>query len=194
MSARTTGSVNSLYVGVDRGRHPCRWLMPQPTRTSRPSCRRFSHRSPPPLRLCVTALVHTYRIHLDWENQRSDRSSHVLPDNGAMGKGPWRRIGFVRGARACPHRHLVRDASSRRPPHADRVTETMLEPPQLKSDFALFRKALEEAHPALYRHTTKREMDAEFAKAEAKLTRPMTLLEFRNVLGLVLAAIKDLDT
>lgn len=72
-----------------------------------------------------------------------------------------------------------------------RVAETTLEPPQLKSDFALFRKALEEAHPALYRHTTKRDMDAAFANAKAKLTGPMTILRFRNVLAPVVAAIKD---
>lgn len=85
-------------------------------------------------------------------------------------------------------------ASARRatPPSPQvRLTETVLQPPQLQSDFALFRKALEEAHPALYRYTTKRDMDREFASAEAKLTRPMTLLQFRNVMAPIVAAIKD---
>ena len=72
-----------------------------------------------------------------------------------------------------------------------RLTETVLQPPQLQDDFALFRKALEEAHPALYRHRTRREMDREFARAEARLTRPMTLLQFRNVMAPIVAAIKD---
>jgi hypothetical protein len=71
------------------------------------------------------------------------------------------------------------------------VTETTLAPEQLKSDFELLRRALEEAHPALYRFTAKRELDGEFARAEAKLTRPMTILQFHNVLTPIVAAIKD---
>jgi hypothetical protein len=122
-------------------------------------------------------LVHTYRIHLDWGNQRA---------------GPWRRVGLFFQA---PTPGSVDILSVRVVPAAvpARVIETVLEPAQLKSDFALFRKALEEAHPALYRFTTKRQMDAEFARAEAKLTRPMTILQFRNVLVPVLAAIKNAD-
>jgi hypothetical protein len=67
----------------------------------------------------------------------------------------------------------------------------MLNVPQLRSDFALFRLALEEAHPALYRFTTKQAMDAEFARAEAKLTHPMTLVQFHNVLRPVVVATKS---
>ena len=118
-------------------------------------------------------LVHTYRIHLDWGSEPS---------------GPWRRIGLQFQAQEPGSIDIL---SVRVEPAQGRLTETVLQPPQLKSDFALFRKALEEAHPALYRYKTKREMDAEFARAEAKLTRPMTLLQFRNVLAPVLAAIKD---
>ena len=122
--------------------------------------------------------VRSYRILLDWGSQRT---------------GPWRRLGLLFQAR----RPVSVDILSVRvvPVVAgqpqDRIRETMLERPQLQSDFALFRRALEEAHPALYRYTTKRAMDAEFARAQAKLTRPMTILQFRNVLSPVLAAVKD---
>ncbi len=105
---------------------------------------------------------------------------------------------LIVGMPACASRAAAPSSAAATPrlqDHLDsaqgRVTETILEPPQLKSDFALFRRALEEAHPALYRYKTKFEMDAEFVRAEAKLTRPMTVLEFRNVLAPVLAAIKD---
>lgn len=128
-------------------------------------------------------LLHTYRIHLDWGSQRT---------------GPWRRVGlqFQAPVRVpAPVAASIDILSVRIVPTAiarldGRITETMLTVPQLKSDFALFRLALEEAHPALYRFTTKRAMDAEFARAEAKLTRPMTVLQFHNVLAPVLAAIK----
>jgi hypothetical protein len=123
-------------------------------------------------------LVRTYRFHLDWGSQRT---------------GPWRRVGLFFQAPAPGSIEIlsvrVVPAAAGQAPH--RVTETMLEPSQMKSDFGLLRKALEEAHPALYRYTTKRQLDAVFEKAEARLTRPMTVLQFRNVLVPVLAAIKD---
>jgi hypothetical protein len=127
-------------------------------------------------------LVHTYRIFLDWGNERT---------------GPWRRVGLqfqVPVRVPAPVSASIDILSVRVVPAIagqDRVTETILEPSQLKSDFRLFRRALEEAHPALYRFTTKRAIDAEFARADATLTRPMTVLEFHNVLAPVLAAIKD---
>lgn len=122
-------------------------------------------------------VVRTYRIHLDWRSQRT---------------GSWRRVGLVFRA---PQPGSIDILSVRVVPAAvgqpqHRIAETTLEPAQLKSDFALFRNALEEAHPGLYRWTTKGEMDTEFARAKAKLTRPMTILQFRNVLMPVVAAIR----
>ena len=123
-------------------------------------------------------LAHTYRIHLDW---------------GSQPTGLLRRVGLHFLA---PKPDSIDILSVRIVPAAAgrapvRVTETVLEPPQLKSDFALFRRALEEAHPALYRFTPQPRMNAEFARAEARLARPMTVLQFRNVLASVIAAIKD---
>ena len=121
-------------------------------------------------------LVHTYRIHIDW---------------GSQPTGPWRRVGLQFQAPVrlpAPVAASIDVLSVRIVPTTiarpqGRIIETILTVPQLRSDFALVRLALEEAHPALYRFTTKRAMDAEFARAEAKLTRPMTLLEFANVLA-----------
>ena len=165
--ARTKGSVNNMSIGLN----PREGVVPAGTMQAT-----FQSRGgvTPIVR---DGLVHTYRIHLDWGSQRT---------------GPWRRVGlhfqaFKPGSIDILSVRVVPAAAEQ---SQGRVTETTLKPPQLKSDFALFRKALEEAHPALYRYTTKREMDAEFARAEAKLKRPMTLLQFRNVLERVVAAIK----
>jgi hypothetical protein len=62
-----------------------------------------------------------------------------------------------------------------------------LNPPQLQEDFSLFRKTLEAAHTGLYRYTSKAEMDARFDAAAKQLSRPMTALEFRLVIGPVLS-------
>jgi len=119
-------------------------------------------------------LVHTYRIHLDWGSQRT---------------GAWRRLGLFFQATTLPG--SIDILSVRVVPGTGSSHRDDARTAAVKSDFALFRKALEEAHPALYRYTTKRDMEAEFAKAEAKLTRPMTILQFRKVLAPVLAAIRD---
>ncbi len=166
--ARTTGSVNNMSIGLN----PREGVLPAGATQAT-----FQARGgvTPIVR---DGLVHTYRIHLDW---------------GSQPIGPWRRVGLqfyapTPGSIDILSVRVVPAAAER---EQARVTETTLEPPQLKSDFALFRKALEEAHPALYRYTTKRALDAEFARAESKLTRPMTTLQFRNVLAPVLAAFKD---
>ena len=44
----------------------------------------------------------------------------------------------------------------------------------LKDDFKLFRTALEEAHPGLYRYTSKDEMDLFFNSVEQNLDRPLS--------------------
>jgi hypothetical protein len=65
------------------------------------------------------------------------------------------------------------------------------QPSDLKSDFALVRSALEEAHPDLYRYTGKVEMDRAWDRAAAGLDHPMTALEFYRYASPVLALIKD---
>lgn len=162
--ARTTSSVNNMSIGLN----PREDILP--AGATQPATFQARGGVTPIVR---DGLVHTYRIHLDWGGQRT---------------GPWRRVGLWFQA---PQPGSVDILSVRViPATGKQFTETILEPPQLKSDFALFRKALEEAHAGLYRWTTKREMDAKFARADAKLTRPMTILQFHNVLQLVLAAIK----
>jgi len=165
--ARTTAAVSSMAIGLD-----------PPAGATQGTFRARGGVTP----IVRDGLVHTYRIFLDWGNQPT---------------GPWRRVGlhFQVPVRVPAPVFAGIDILSVRVVPAtagqDRVTETMLEPSQVQSDFALFRRALEEAHPALYRYTTKRALDAEFARAEAKLSRRMTVLEFHNVLAPVLAVIKD---
>jgi Peptidase family S41 len=181
--ARTTGSVSYMRIGLNppEGVLPPGAKQPSPFGVFAATFQATGGFTP----VVRDGLVHTYRIHLDWKGD---------PLLAGQRTGPWRRLGLFFRASTTPG---TIDIISVRvvPVGAEsaqvRVTETTLEPPQLKSDFALFRTALEEAHPTLYRYKTKREMDAEFARAEAKLTRRMTILKFRNVLAPVLAAIKD---
>jgi hypothetical protein len=169
--ARTTGSVNNMSIGLNP------WEGVPPAGATQATFQLRGGVTP----IVRDGLVHTYRIHLDWGSQLTS---------------PWRRVGLQFQAFGFVRPATIDVLSVRVVPAAaeaaqGRVTETTLEPPQLKSDFALFRQALEEAHPSLYRYTTKRELDAQFARAEAKLTRPMTILQFRNVLAPVRAVIKD---
>jgi C-terminal processing protease CtpA/Prc len=60
----------------------------------------------------------------------------------------------------------------------------------IRSDFDLLQHALEEAHPGLYRFSTKAEMDRMFAAERAKLERPMTRLQFREVVAETLASMR----
>jgi hypothetical protein len=55
-------------------------------------------------------------------------------------------------------------------------------PGQLKEDFILFRQAMQEAHPGLYRYNTKEHVDSLFAKTESLLDNEMTQQEFYRVL------------
>ena len=61
---------------------------------------------------------------------------------------------------------------------------------QMQADFDLMRHALEEAHPGLYRYSTKTEMDRGFDAQRAKLSRPMTRSQFEVVVGQTLASIR----
>jgi hypothetical protein len=164
--ARTTTAVGSMAIGLDAGESV------PPAAASQMTFRTMGGVKP----IVRDGLVHTYRIHIDW---------------GSQPTGPWRRFGLQFQAHVripAPVAASIDILSVRVVPTAiarpqGRITETMLTVPQLKSDFALFRLALEEAHPALYRFRTKQAMDAAFDGAEARLTRPMTLLEFHNVLA-----------
>ena len=51
-------------------------------------------------------------------------------------------------------------------------------PNQLKQDFNVFRTALVEAHPGLYRYQAQKEVQAQFAAVEKQLNRGMTEEEF----------------
>src|SRR5215470_16185715 len=65
-----------------------------------------------------------------------------------------------------------------------------LQPAEAQADFDLMRKALEEAHGGLYRFSTKAEMDKAFEAQRAKLSRPVTKLEFLAALAETLANIR----
>lgn len=60
---------------------------------------------------------------------------------------------------------------------------------QLRADFRLFRQALQEAHPGLYRYNTRESMDSLFRQTEMRLDRAMTQQEFYQVLVPVVAKI-----
>jgi hypothetical protein len=61
---------------------------------------------------------------------------------------------------------------------------------QMQADFDLMRHALEEAHPGLYRYSTKAQMDREFDVQRGKLSRPMTKEQFEVVVAQTLASIR----
>ncbi len=61
---------------------------------------------------------------------------------------------------------------------------------EAQADFDRMRSMLEEAHTGLYRYSTKAEMDRAFAAQRAKLSRPMTKLEFLSVLSETIAQIR----
>jgi hypothetical protein len=62
-------------------------------------------------------------------------------------------------------------------------------PAEMQGDFDFLRHALEEAHPGLYRYSTKAEMDRGFDAERAKLTRAMPKDQFEIVIAETLALI-----
>lgn len=60
---------------------------------------------------------------------------------------------------------------------------------QLKNDFRIFRKSLEEAHPGLYRYHSKAEMDKSFDKGESLLTRPGTVFELYKPVAAIVSTL-----
>lgn len=62
---------------------------------------------------------------------------------------------------------------------------------QLRTDFKIVRQALNEAHPDLYRYTSKEKMDHEWNRAGDSLSGPMNALEFYRVLAPLIALVRD---
>ena len=69
-------------------------------------------------------------------------------------------------------------------------------PEKLKQDFAIFRKALEEGHPGLYRYSNKAYMDRRFNTIETTIAsqKDITLADFYRLLAVSIAMIKDTHT
>ena len=63
-------------------------------------------------------------------------------------------------------------------------------PTQLRDDFRIMRKALEDAHGGIYRYTSKTEMNRTFDRAYRRIDRPMTDLEFWRLVAPVVARVK----
>jgi hypothetical protein len=63
-------------------------------------------------------------------------------------------------------------------------------PSEMQGDFDFLRHALEEAHPGLYRYSTKAEMDRGFDAERAKLSRAMPKGEFEVVVAETLALLR----
>ncbi|MBN1791532.1 MAG: hypothetical protein JW830_13605 [Bacteroidales bacterium] len=63
-------------------------------------------------------------------------------------------------------------------------------PDQLRSDFMLFRQALQEAHPGLYRYNSRARMDSLFRQTETQLNHEMTQQEFYQLLLPVVSQVK----
>jgi hypothetical protein len=68
--------------------------------------------------------------------------------------------------------------------------QNSLSPDQLRSDFTLFRQALQEAHPGLYRYNSKAYMDSLFLITSERLTHEMTQQEFYQLLLPVVSQVK----
>ena len=63
-------------------------------------------------------------------------------------------------------------------------------PEQLQEDLRIARQALQEGHEGVYRFTAKADFERGFAQAAARLTRPMTAVEFYRVLAPAVALVK----
>ena len=61
---------------------------------------------------------------------------------------------------------------------------------QLRADFQLARRALEESHGGIYRYTSKATLDRVFDDAAAKLDRPMDAADFHRILESAVAAVR----
>lgn len=62
---------------------------------------------------------------------------------------------------------------------------------QLRADFLHFCTALQQAHPAMYRYTTKASFDSLFTSTQLRLNQPMTRHEFYKTMTPLLVALRD---
>lgn len=84
-------------------------------------------------------------------------------------------------------------ASSTKPHQTSQVSgeDPKLAPQQLREDFQILRKALEEGSSGIYRYVPKKEMDRIFDTAYARIDHPMDALEFYRIAAPVVGAMKD---
>jgi hypothetical protein len=61
---------------------------------------------------------------------------------------------------------------------------------QMRDDFQLARRAIEEAHAGIYRYTPKNELDRVFETAAAQLDHPMDAMAFQRILSPAVAAVR----
>jgi len=69
--------------------------------------------------------------------------------------------------------------------------ERIYQPQQLHADLAFLKSVLEEAHPSLYRYTSKDSLDASFAAADSQLNKPLTDIEFWKIVEPIVAMIRS---
>jgi len=69
--------------------------------------------------------------------------------------------------------------------------ERLNQPQQLHADLAFLKSVLEEAHPSLYRYTSKDSIDARFAAADSQLNQPLTDMQFWKIVQPVVATIRS---
>lgn len=68
-------------------------------------------------------------------------------------------------------------------------TKTQFSPAELKEAFRIFRTSLEEGHPALYDKISKQKLDSIFQSADNSLSKPMTDIEFGEIIVPIIAKI-----
>jgi hypothetical protein len=73
---------------------------------------------------------------------------------------------------------------------SEQANTPMFPPAQLREDFQVARRALEEGHSGIYRYTPKPQLDRTFDAAARALDHPMNAYEFLRVLAPTVAAIK----
>ena len=64
----------------------------------------------------------------------------------------------------------------------------------LKTDFNIFRKTVEEAHPGVYWYTSKKDMDAYFDSVYASIDKPMNDIDFYKLMMNVVANLRCVHT
>ena len=64
----------------------------------------------------------------------------------------------------------------------------------LKTDFNIFRKTVEEAHPGIYWYTSKKDMDAYFDSVYASIDKPLKDIDFYKLMMNVVATLRCVHT